>query len=61
MRADYHMHTSFSYDSDSSPEEMIHAAIQKGLQTIFFYHTSLPFKLEKCKLGGIYDENFMVK
>lgn len=34
MRADYHMHTSFSYDSDSSPEEMIHAAIQKGLQTI---------------------------
>lgn len=34
MRADYHMHTSFSYDSDSSPEEMIQAAIQKGLKTI---------------------------
>ena len=34
MRADYHMHTSFSYDSDSAPEEMIQAAIQKGLKTI---------------------------
>ena len=36
MRADYHMHTSFSCDSDSSPEEMIQAAIQKGLKTICF-------------------------
>ena len=34
MRADYHMHTSFSYDSDSAPEEMILAAIQKGMKTI---------------------------
>lgn len=34
MRADYHMHTSFSKDAHFSPEEMIEAAIQKGLQTI---------------------------
>lgn len=34
MRADYHMHTSFSNDSDSAPEEMIQAAIQRGLKTI---------------------------
>ncbi len=34
MRADYHVHTSFSNDSDSAPEEMIQAAIQKGLKTI---------------------------
>lgn len=34
MKADYHMHTSFSNDSDSSPEEMIQAAIRKGLKTI---------------------------
>lgn len=34
MRADYHMHTSFSQDSDSVPESMIQAAIQKGLRTI---------------------------
>ena len=34
MRADFHMHTSFSNDSDSAPEEMIQAAIRKGLKTI---------------------------
>lgn len=34
MKADYHVHTNFSYDSDSAPEEMIQAAIQKGIQTI---------------------------
>ena len=34
MKADFHVHTSFSYDSDSAPEEMIQAAIQKGLKTI---------------------------
>ena len=34
MKADYHVHTSFSYDSDSPPEEMIQAAVKKGLQTI---------------------------
>lgn len=34
MRADYHMHTSFSNDSNSAPEEMIQVAIQKGLKTI---------------------------
>lgn len=34
MKSDYHMHTSFSKDAYSKPEEMIEAAIQKGLQTI---------------------------
>lgn len=34
MKADFHMHTSFSTDSDTTPEEMIQAAIQKGLKTI---------------------------
>lgn len=34
MKADFHMHTSFSKDAKFSPEEMIEAAIQKGLQTI---------------------------
>lgn len=34
MKADYHMHTSFSKDASFRPEEMIKAAIQKGLQTI---------------------------
>lgn len=34
MRADYHVHTNFSYDSDGTPEKTILSAIQKGLQTI---------------------------
>ncbi len=34
MKADFHVHTGFSYDSESTPEEMVRAAIQKGLQVI---------------------------
>lgn len=34
IKWDYHMHTSFSKDAHADPEEMIEAAIQKGLQTI---------------------------
>ena len=36
MKSDFHMHTNFSTDSDSAPEQMIEGAIQKGLQTICF-------------------------
>jgi len=36
MRADVHMHSSFSLDSDCSPEEMILGAISKNLQVICF-------------------------
>lgn len=36
MRADVHMHTNFSHDSKSSPEEMIKGAIEKGLEVICF-------------------------
>lgn len=31
-----HMHTNFSHDSKSSPEEMIQGAIEKGLEVICF-------------------------
>lgn len=34
ITADFHMHTSFSTDSQSAPEEMIEAAISKGLNII---------------------------
>lgn len=34
MRADVHMHTFFSHDSQSSPREMIEAALAKGLEMI---------------------------
>ena len=36
MRADVHMHTSFSHDSQSEPREMIEGAIAKGLEVICF-------------------------
>lgn len=36
MRADIHMHTNFSHDSNSTPEEMILGAISKGLKVICF-------------------------
>ena len=36
MRADVHMHTNFSHDSEATPEQMIEGAIQKGLEVICF-------------------------
>ena len=36
MQADFHMHTHFSPDSEAEPEEMVRAAIEKGLKTICF-------------------------
>lgn len=36
MRADVHMHSSFSSDSEASPEQMILGAIAKGLEVICF-------------------------
>ena len=34
MRADCHMHTYFSGDSEAKPEDMVLAAIDKGLEAI---------------------------
>lgn len=34
MKADFHMHTGFSYDTDSNPEEMVKRSIELGLKTI---------------------------
>lgn len=36
MKTDVHMHTSFSYDSEAAPEEMVQGAIEKGLEVICF-------------------------
>ncbi len=36
MRADVHMHSTFSHDSKARPEEMILGAIEKGLEMICF-------------------------
>jgi histidinol-phosphatase (PHP family) len=36
IKADVHMHTNFSHDSDSTPEQMAEGAIKKGLEVICF-------------------------
>ncbi|MBQ8804775.1 MAG: histidinol-phosphatase HisJ family protein [Tyzzerella sp.] len=36
MKADFHMHTRFSSDSDTAPEEIVEKAIEIGLETICF-------------------------
>ena len=36
ITADVHMHSNFSHDSGSTPEEMVKGAVSKGLHTICF-------------------------
>ncbi len=36
IKADMHMHTRFSSDSDSTPEEMAQGAVEKGLELLCF-------------------------
>lgn len=36
MRADVHMHSTFSHDSDASPEQMILGAIEKIGNDMFY-------------------------
>lgn len=36
IKADFHMHTSFSSDSETMPEKMVEEAIRMGLKTICF-------------------------
>lgn len=36
IQADVHMHTNFSHDSESSPEQMVEGAIAKGLKVLCF-------------------------
>ena len=50
MRADVHMHTNFSHDSKSAPEEMILGAIAKGLQAVCFtdHHDKDDGDRKKC-------------
>lgn len=61
MKSDFHMHTGFSTDSESTPEQMIEGAIQKGLQTICITdHQDIDFP-EHVSLTGFrldFDEYF---
>ena len=56
MKADYHLHTSFSTDSDARPEAMLEKAIQLGLENICITdHMDLDFPKEKYHMDFIYD------
>ena len=59
MKTDFHIHTSFSKDSDSSPETMIQEAIRKGLETICITdHLDLDFSEPGFEID--YEEYFSV-
>ena len=70
MRADVHMHTSFSHDSKSAPEEMIQKSIEKGLEVICFtdhydkdylgWGEESVFDVEKYFKGKIWFRHVMV-
>lgn len=48
MKADFHMHTEFSTDSDTTPEKMAEAAIALGMETICFTdHQDIDFPGEE--------------
>ncbi|MGI6264263.1 MAG: histidinol-phosphatase [Acutalibacteraceae bacterium] len=48
IRADYHLHTAFS-DGANTPEEMVKAALQKGMRRIGFSdHAHTPFDESYC-------------
>lgn len=34
IKSDYHLHTNFSFDSETDPQDMIKSAIDKGIKTI---------------------------
>ena len=48
IKADFHMHTSFSSDSETMPEKMVEEAIRMGLKTICFTdHQDFDFREKK--------------
>ena len=56
--SDYHLHSSFSGDSDTPMEEMIQAAINKGLKNICFTeHIDIDYPLREDQPVNIFELN----
>lgn len=58
--SDFHMHTAYSTDSDSLPEEMVKGAIKKGLRTICItdhYDQDYPYHEEMGEDAFTFDPN----
>lgn len=58
ITADYHLHSSFSGDSDTPMEEMIQSAIQKGLKQICFTeHVDLDYPYRPEDTNNMFELN----
>lgn len=56
--ADYHMHSTFSGDAESPMEDMVKAAIDKGLSEICFTeHNDILFPYSESDKKGMYEVN----
>ena len=59
MKADLHIHTSFSYDAISSPQEIVDFAIEKGIDCVCITdHGEIKGAIEAMKYG--FDKNILV-
>lgn len=59
MKADLHVHTSFSYDGVSSPKEVVRAALEKGIESICITdHSEIKGAIEAMKFG--YDKDILI-
>lgn len=59
MKADFHIHTNFSYDAVSSPEQVVNAAIKKGIDCICITdHEEIEGAIRAMKFG--FDKNILV-
>ncbi|MBQ7063872.1 MAG: histidinol-phosphatase HisJ family protein [Firmicutes bacterium] len=73
MMRDYHLHSAFSADSEAPMEEMVRAALQRGLDEICFTehvdfkHPDMEFALdvpaylrEACRLRAVYGDRILI-
>lgn len=59
MKADLHIHTKYSYDSNTSPKEIVIAAIEKGINCICITdHGEIKGAIEAMKFG--FDKDILV-
>lgn len=59
MKADLHVHTSFSYDAVSTPKEIVKAALEKGINCLCITdHGEIKGAIEAMKFG--YDKDILI-
>ncbi|MBM3251078.1 MAG: PHP domain-containing protein [Candidatus Nealsonbacteria bacterium] len=59
MKADLHVHTNFSYDGVSSPQEVVRAALEKGIECLCITdHNEIRGAVQAMKFS--YDKNILI-